>query len=96
MRTLFSENILSPSPALVPRPNPFELLLPSSAPAATSPSASVQSSPRQHEWLTQYSQSQQRVESEEAAQSSYVSNGPRPQYARRKGNPRLLFMGLRK
>ncbi|KAK1818942.1 GTP-binding protein gtr2 [Friedmanniomyces endolithicus] len=96
MRTLFSENILSPAPAPVPRPNPFELLLPSSAPAATSPSASVQSSPGQHEWLTQYSQSQQRVESDEAAQSGYVSNGPRVQYARRKGNPRLLFMGLRK
>ncbi|KAK1065270.1 GTP-binding protein gtr2 [Friedmanniomyces endolithicus] len=96
MRTLFSENILSPSPAPVPRPNPFELLLPSSAPAATSPSASVQSSPRQHEWLTQYSQSQQPVESDETAQSSYESNGPRPQYTLRKGNPRLLFMGLRK
>ncbi|KAK1086008.1 GTP-binding protein gtr2, partial [Friedmanniomyces endolithicus] len=96
MRTLFSENILSPSPAPVPRPNPFELLLPSSAPAATSPSASVQSSPRQHEWLTQYSQSQQRIEGDEAAQPSYESNGPRVQYTLRKGNPRLLFMGLRK
>ncbi|TKA30897.1 hypothetical protein B0A54_14505 [Friedmanniomyces endolithicus] len=97
MRTLFSENILSPSPAPVPRPNPFELLLPSSAPAATSPSASVQSSPRQHEWLTQYLQSQQqRVESEEGVPLNHVLDDLRPQYARRTGNPRLLFMGLRK
>ncbi|TKA75599.1 hypothetical protein B0A55_06345 [Friedmanniomyces simplex] len=95
MRTLFSENILSPSPTPVPRPNPFELLLPSSVPTA-SPNASVQSSPRQHEWLTQHSQSQQRAEDDAATQSSYVSDVHRGQYTLRKGNPRLLFMGLRK
>lgn len=94
MRTLFSENILSPSPTPLPQPNPFELLFHSSS--NTSSNASTQSSPRQHEWLTQHLQNQQRIESEISNHGSYTSNGQAAQYVRRKGNPKLLFMGLRK
>ncbi|KAK5128922.1 hypothetical protein LTR85_000255 [Meristemomyces frigidus] len=95
MRTLFSENILSPSPTPAPQPNPFELLFPSSLSNASS-ADSTQSSPRQNEWLTQHLQNQQRAESETSNQANHAANGQRAPYARRKGNPKLLFMGLRR
>ncbi|KAK5704768.1 GTP-binding protein gtr2 [Elasticomyces elasticus] len=92
MRTLFSENILSPAPTPVPQQNPFELLFPSTLSNASS-SASVQSSPNQHEWLTQHWQNQQRAENDA---TNYGSTGSSAPLTRRKGNPKLLFMGLRK
>ncbi|KAK5134512.1 hypothetical protein LTR08_006429 [Meristemomyces frigidus] len=95
MRTLFSENILSPSPARAPPPNPFELLFPSSV-STTSSACSTQSSPRQNEWLTQHLQNQQRSERDAANPFSHASNAPRAHYSRRKGNPKVLFMGLRR
>ncbi|KAK4545259.1 hypothetical protein LTR36_003439 [Oleoguttula mirabilis] len=95
MRTLFSENILSPSPTPAPQSNPFELLFPSSISTASS-ADSTQSSPTQNEWLTQHLQNQQRTESETANQANYAANGQQAPNVRRKGNPKMLFMGLRR
>jgi len=107
MRTLFSENILSPSPTPVSKPNPFELLFASNPSTAltVSPATSTHSSPGQYGWLTQRSQDQHQqlprsraADTEASDTSSYAADGgQRSQYAaRRKGNPMLLFMGLRR
>lgn len=95
MRTLFSENILSPSPTPTPEPNPFELLLKSSISNAST--TSTQSSPRQRDWLTQYVQTQERRDGNEPIdQTAYASSKQSMQYTRRKGGPKLLFLGLRR
>ncbi|KAK5161153.1 GTP-binding protein gtr2 [Recurvomyces mirabilis] len=95
MRTLFSENILSPSPTPVPQRNPFELhFATASSLSHTSSSASTQSSPRQHDLLTQYLQQQQ--QHDESTRTSYESSSDRGHHVRRKGNPKILFMGLKK
>ncbi|EMC92187.1 hypothetical protein BAUCODRAFT_27520 [Baudoinia panamericana UAMH 10762] len=91
MRTLFGENILSPSPTPRPQHNPFELLFHSTASAASS-NASTHSSPNQHGWLTQHLQAQQQAERDAADQTTRQP----AQHVKRKGHPKLLFMGLRK
>ncbi|KAF2161199.1 hypothetical protein M409DRAFT_69833 [Zasmidium cellare ATCC 36951] len=95
MRTLFGENILSPSPKPAPpsKANPFELSFQSSV-GASSLSSST-SSPRQNDWLTQQIQNQQRL-SAEANNHSTHDAATRYGHARRKGNPKLLFMGMRR
>lgn len=97
MRTLFSENILSPPPKPAPpnKPNPFELSFQSNTTSIPpSSTTSSYSSPRQNDWLTEYYQSQQRA----ADSSNQTSNDASARYghARRKGNPKLLFMGMRR
>ncbi|KAK5110458.1 hypothetical protein LTR62_005809 [Meristemomyces frigidus] len=95
MRTLFSENILSPPPLPIPQRNPFELTF-ASTPSLSyaSSNTSVQSSPPQHDLLTQYTQQQQ--QQQEATSSTSGSDGGRLYPVRRKGNPKILFMGLKK
>jgi len=96
MRTLFSENILSPSPIPTPQPNPFEQLFPATSSTAGS-TTSTQSSPSQNDRLTRYSQDQPRASGEIQDEAScYNANAQRAQYVRRRGNPKLLFMGLRR
>jgi hypothetical protein len=95
MRTLFGENILSPPPIPTPQRNPFELSFHSSASNASS-TGSTQSSPAQHSWLTARYQEQKRTENDAASVASTAANGHRMTYSRRKGNPKLLFMGLKR
>lgn len=95
MRTLFSENILSPSPQPSPQTNPFELHFASSL-SKTSTNSSTQSSPKQYEWLTQLVQSQQRADAATTEFPHHEADGHRKPPSRRRGNPKLLFMGPRK
>lgn len=95
MRTLFGENILSPSPKPAPpsKTNPFELSFQSSVGASSASSST--SSPRQNDWLTQQIQNQQRLDAEANNHTTYDA-ATRYGHARRKGNPKLLFMGMRR
>ncbi|GIZ46673.1 hypothetical protein CKM354_000979100 [Cercospora kikuchii] len=104
MRTLFSENILSPTPTPAPeqnKKNPFELSFASSGPSAhNSSTASSHNSPKENDWLTSYYREQQRFANEvhiQSNQSHATQNAStRPGHARRKGNPKVLFMGMRR
>lgn len=104
MRTLFSENILSPTPTPAPeqnKKNPFELSFASSGPSAhNSSTASSHNSPKENDWLTSYYREQQRFANEVHIQSnqSHASQNAstRSGHARRKGNPKVLFMGMRR
>ncbi|KAK4632385.1 GTP-binding protein gtr2 [Fulvia fulva] len=95
MHTLFGEAILSPGPKTVPpsKPNPFELSFQSSV--ATSYTDSSSSSNGKNDWLTQYHQAQDRLSGEPANQASNDATS-RYGHAGHKGNPKLLFMGLRR
>ncbi|KAK3725351.1 GTP-binding protein gtr2 [Vermiconidia calcicola] len=86
MHTLFGENIRSPSPLKTPHQNPFELAFQPSV--ATSSTESSKTSPDQNEWLTHRLQNQ-------VSATSYT-HGEQPPPTKRKGNPRLLFMGMRR
>lgn len=108
MRTLFSENILSPTPTPGPeqKTNPFELIFNSgshsSGPSAqNSSTASSHSSPKENDWLTAYYREQQRFANEVHIQSSNQTitaqdASSRHSHTRRKGNPKVLFMGMRR
>lgn len=108
MRTLFSENILSPTPTPGPeqKTNPFELIFNSgshsSGPSAqNSSTASSHSSPKENDWLTAYYREQQRFANEVHIQSSNHTlpaqdASSRHSHTRRKGNPKVLFMGMRR
>ncbi|KAI5357690.1 Putative gtr1/RagA G protein [Septoria linicola] len=104
MRTLFSENILSPTPTPAPeqnKKNPFELSFHSSNPSVqNSSTTSSHSSPKENDWLTSYYREQQRFANEVHIQSnhSYATSdaATRHQHVRRKGNPKVLFMGMRR
>ncbi|CAK3865127.1 related to GTP-binding gtr2 [Lecanosticta acicola] len=87
MRTLFSENILSPPPKPAPpnKPNPFELSFQSSVTSIPpSSTTSSHSSPPQNDWLTDYYQSQQRDGNHQTSHDASARYG----LARRKGNPK--------
>ena len=94
MRTLFGENIRSPAPQseaeAEPTVNPFELSF-NSHPATTS-DASNNSSFQQTDILTPFLQDSSRDE----RATSFSHGEPAVPPARRKGNPRLLFMGLQR
>ncbi|KAK5163460.1 GTP-binding protein gtr2 [Saxophila tyrrhenica] len=92
MHTLFGENILSPPPQEEEQAstNPFDLAFNSNPPATSD--ASGGSSLQQNDWLTQHVQNLSVVDGA-TSYSHGEQSGPPP---RRKGNPRLLFMGLRR
>jgi Ras-related GTP-binding protein C/D len=96
MRTLFSENILSPTPTPLPidRSNPFELSF-ASASIPTGSNTSSNESTKQDRWLTQYYREQQRFANEVHIQSNQDATTRNGQ-VRRKGNPKVLFMGMRR
>lgn len=90
MRTLFGKDILSPPPLPVPQRNEFDL---SFRTALSNPSnASEQSSPSKSDWLTQLSQSQSQPE----GQTTFTHGEQHVPPAKRKGSPKLLFMGMRR
>lgn len=106
MRTLFSENILSPKPTPGPeqKANPFELIFntgTSSGPSVpTSSTASSHSSPKDNDWLTAYYREQRRLANQVHIQSNSSDTAQdaasRPCHRRRHGNPKVLFMGMRR
>ena len=90
MRTLFGKDILSPPPIAAPQQNEFDL---SFRTALSNPSdASVQSSPGKSDWLTELSQSQSQPE----GQTTFTHGEQHVPPAKRKGSPKLLFMGMRR
>jgi hypothetical protein len=97
MHTLFSENILSPppTPAPVRANNPFEWTFQSSnlVPPSTPLASSFGSSSSQNDLLTQFYQNSQPSISGETA---YDVSATRHAQSRRKGNPKLVFMGTRR
>lgn len=96
MNQLFADSIRSPAPLPEPLANPFELQFasssnPSHGPLSTAPS-SHKGSPQSDDWLTQPSQ-QQRTDSS----AQFYTHGERQVLPlRRRGNPKLLFMGMRR
>ncbi|SMR62819.1 unnamed protein product [Zymoseptoria tritici ST99CH_3D1] len=100
MHTLFSENILSPPPTPAPinRSNPFELSYPpTSFPPATPIASSAGSSSSQNDLLTEnYQNSQQSISGETAFSFGNDASITRHAPTRRKGNPKLIFMGTRR
>ncbi|KAH9826366.1 GTP-binding protein gtr2 [Teratosphaeria destructans] len=95
MRTLFGENILSPPIPSPPQRNPFELAFGSNA-SHTNSTVSSQSSPAKRDWLTHHYQTQRRDLGESTDSFDHACNGRHTRQTRRKGNPKLLFMGLRR
>ena len=90
MQKLFADNIRSPGPATaVATANAEEF--PFYSHLTQSTSASTSGSPRNAGWLTQQLQAQRSENSE----LSYTHGEPPPP-SRRKGNPKLLFMGMRR
>lgn len=95
MNQLFADGIRSPGPQQQPLANPFELSFASATThgpvtASTAPS-SHKSSPQSDDWLTQHSQ--QRNDSS----AHFYTHGERQALPlRRRSNPKLLFMGMRR
>lgn len=95
MNQLFADNIRSPAPQPEPLRNPFELSFASPSnthgPALSSTISSQKASPESDDWLTQ--RSQQRADSS----AHYYTHGERTVLPlRRRANPKLLFMGMRR
>lgn len=104
MRTLFSHNILSPQPTPAPsnKPNPFELSFhqssyatSSTASTAASNVSSQSTSPKQNDYLTQRDAIQQDYADDVYPRQS-LDAVTRYGHTRRKGNPKVLFMGMRR
>jgi len=94
MNQLFADSIRSPAPAPAPNVNPFDLQFKSSNTTAPGSEAasSQQGSPGSDDWLTHRLQSQQRTESD----IFYTHGEQQAPPMRRRGHPRLLFMGMRR
>jgi hypothetical protein len=91
LNTLFGENIASPPPAESRSdPDPFALAFRSGV--ATTSDTSNQSSLLRNDWLTQRIQSQAQLE----GATSFSHGEPHVSPLKRKGNPRVLCMGLRR
>jgi hypothetical protein len=91
MHTLFSSNILSPSPVPKTQRDPFELNFHASL--STDSTASASSSPAQSS-PTEYSLLTRRLQDERQAAQEF--RNIEPVTVRRKGHPKLLLMGQRR
>lgn len=84
MGTLFSDKILTPPPDPAPEPAPLQLNL--------QRTASIQNLPNRNNELTEHSQNQP----EPNDHTFYTHGEPSVPPSKRRGNPRLLFMGMRR
>lgn len=94
MRTLFADTIRSAPPKDQPQVDPNTLTFVSSIQSskATSPFSSNDSSYKTDGWLTNYIQNQ----SGSDGPTSYTHGEPTTPTPRRRGNPKVLFMGMRR
>ena len=94
MRTLFADTIRSPPLKDEPQADPNTLTFASSIQSSTaaSPFSSNDSSYKTDGWLTKYVQNQAGPN----GPTSYTHGEPTTLPARRRGNPKVLFMGMRR